>query len=163
MILVGRIQGLYGVKGWVKVLSHTDPKENIIQYRPWYLHRNGDWTPTEIAAGRSHGKTVIAQLKGVEDRDQATALLGTEIAVRRDQLPPPQAGEYYWIDLEGMRVVTQVGESLGEISHLFATGANDVIVVRGDRERLIPFVEPDVVCAVDFANHRMTVAWDPDF
>lgn len=163
MIPVGRIQGLYGVKGWVKVLSHTDPRENILRYRPWYLNRDGRWSPTDITAGRRHGKTVIAHLSGIDDRDRAAALLGTEIALRRDQLPPPGKGEYYWVDLEGLQVVTNTGVNLGRISHLFETGANDVIVVRGDKERLIPFVEPDVVREVDFDRGRMLVDWDPEF
>ena len=163
MIPVGRIQGLYGVKGWVKVLSHTDPRENILRYRPWYLNRDGRWSPTDITAGRRYGKTVIAHLSGIDDRDRAAALLGTEIALRRDQLPPPGKGEYYWVDLEGLQVVTNTGVNLGRISHLFETGANDVIVVRGDKERLIPFVEPDVVREVDFDRGRMLVDWDPEF
>ena len=163
MILVGRIQGLYGVKGWVKILSHTDPRENILRYRPWYLDQGEGWSATDITAGRRHGKTVVAHLFGVDDRDQAAALLGTEIAVRRDQLPPPQKGEYYWVDLEGLRVVTETGVALGQISHLFATGANDVIVVQGDKERLIPFVEPDVVREVNFNRRCMIVDWDPEF
>ena len=163
MVPVGQIHGLHGVKGWVKILSHTDPRENIIRYRPWHLNQGGQWTPTEITAGRRQGKTVIAHLAGIDDRDRAATLLGTGIAVRRDQMPPPKPGEYYWIDLEGMPVVTRTGEPLGKISHVFATGANDVIVVRGERERLIPFVEPDVVRTVDFDNHRMTVDWDPNF
>ena len=163
MISMGRIDGLYGVKGWIKIRSHTEPRENIVRYTPWYLKQADQWTPVEITAGRRHGKTVVAHLEGVDDRDQAATTLGMEIAVRRDQLPPPKNGEYYWVDLEGMRVVTQAGQELGQISHLFETGANDVMVIRGDKERLIPFVEPDVVMEVDFHTHRMTVDWDPDF
>ena len=163
MISVGQIHGLHGVRGWVKILSHTDPIENIVRYKPWHLKRDGQWVPVDIVAGRRHGKTVIVHLPGIDDRERATALLGTQIAVRRDQLPLPKKGEYYWIDLEGMEVVTKAGEPLGHISHLFATGANDVIVVQGERECLIPFVEPDVVREVDFSRHLMMVDWDCEF
>ena len=163
MISMGRIDGLYGVKGWVKIHSHTEPRENIVHYTPWYLKQGDQWVRMKITAGHRHGKTVVAHLEGVDDRDQAATMLGMEIAVRRDQLPPPKNGEYYWVDLEGMQVVTQAGQELGRISHLFETGANDVIVIRGDKERLIPFVEPDVVMEVDFHTHRMTVDWDADF
>ena len=86
----------------------------------------------------------------------ATALRGTEILVPREALPPPAPGEYYWVDLEGLRVVTVEGVTLGEVSHLLSTGANDVMVVRGERERMLPFVQPDYVKSVDFESGTIT-------
>jgi 16S rRNA processing protein RimM len=163
LIIVGRVTGLFGVKGWVKVHSFTDPRENIVAYRPWRVHYQGEWRHMEVLDGRRHGRTVIAQLAGVDAPDRAASLLGCEIAVRRSQLPPPQAGEYYWVDLEGLRVETTNGIHLGRVDHLLETGANDVLVVQGERERLIPFVEPDVVRLVDLDAGLIRVAWDPDF
>jgi 16S rRNA processing protein RimM len=93
----------------------------------------------------------------------AEALRGTEILVPREALPPPAPGEYYWVDLEGLRVVNVDGTDFGTVSHLFSTGANDVLVARGDRERLIPFVDPDYVRSVDFEAGVVTVDWDPEF
>src|SRR6185312_1486129 len=114
--------------------------------------------------GREQGKGMVAQLPGVDDREQAAALIGSDIYVSRDQLPPLAEGEYYWVDLEGLEVVTTEDVSLGRISHLFATGANDVVVVRdGTRERLIPFVQGSYVRSVDLSAGRMVVDWDPEF
>jgi len=162
MLVLGHISGLYGVRGWVKVFSDTEPRENILSYRPWYLGASRE--PRELAAGRRQGKGLVARLEGCDDRDQAAVLVGQEIAVRRDQLPPAQADEFYWADLEGLSVVTMDGTSLGRVSHLFATAANDVLVVKGNqRERLLPFVWPQVVKDVDFGMERIQVDWDPDF
>ena len=121
---------------------------------------------TEIAGakGRPQGKGLVACLPGVDDRDTAAALVGSDIHVAREQLPPPGKDEYYWVDLEGLEVVTTEGAALGRVSHLFATGANDVVVVRdGARERLIPFVQGSYVRSVDLSGGRMVVDWDPEF
>lgn len=163
LVVMGRISGLYGVRGWVKVHSETEPRENIVQYSPWYLRLQDGWREVPLAAGRRHGKGVVAQLAGYDNRDAAAALVGTEVAVRRDQLPPPAAGEYYWADLIGLRVATVDGTDLGIVDHLMETGANDVLVVRGERERLIPFLPDDVVVEVDLEGGCMRVDWDPDF
>jgi 16S rRNA processing protein RimM len=145
------------------VYSYTQPRENIIQYQPWQLNQGGDWQPRQVAEGQRHGKGVIARLAGCEDRDQAMLLMGTEIGIRRDQLPAPEPGEYYWSDLQGLEVVTEKGDSLGRVDHLIETGANDVLVVKGDRERLIPFVMQQVVTRVDLGAGTIQVDWDKDF
>lgn len=162
-IVLGQINGLHGVKGWVKVFSHTEPRENILTYKTWYLKRGDAWQPWEIVAGRRQGKTVVAQLQGIDDRDKAAALLGTEIAIKRDQLPPTEADEYYWTDLEGLTVRNLEGEELGTVSHLFATGANDVMVVQGERERMIPFIQGDYIKSVDLETGIIEVDWDSEF
>lgn len=158
-VTLGRIVGLYGVRGWVKVFSETAPIENIFRYQPWLV----DGADRQALEYRSHGKGLIARLNGCDDRDEARALIGRAIEVRRDQLPPPAADEFYWADLEGLEVETLDGRGLGRVSHLIETGANDVLVVRGDRERLIPFVWMQVVQDVDFALGRVRVDWDPEF
>lgn len=163
LVTVGRISGLFGVRGWVKIHSHTDPKSNILAYSPWYLKTADGWVRKEIASGRPHGKGLVARLEGCDDRDQAARWIGAEIAVRRDQLPLPEEGEYYWADIEGLRVSTTEGVQLGVVDHLMATGANDVLVVRGERERLIPFIPGQVVVDVDLENGTMRVDWDPEF
>ncbi len=163
LVVLGQINGVFGVRGWVKVFSHTEPRENIVRYRDWLVAGPSGWEPMRVLEGRRHGKGVIARLAGCEDRDAAQALIGREIAVRRSQLPPLEAGSWYWTDLEGMEVVTEQGESLGQVAHLFATGANDVMVVKGDRQRLIPFVTGQVVKDVDTDAGRIRVDWDPEF
>jgi 16S rRNA processing protein RimM len=163
MIVVGKISGLYGVRGWCKVFSHTEPRDNILMYSPWYLRKGNEWQAVELQEGRQHGKGIIAHLQGCDDRDAAAALMGTEVAIKREQLASLAADEYYWSDLVGCQVETVDGVELGHIDRMMETGANDVIVVAGERERLIPFVQGDVVVEVDTAAKRVRVDWDPDF
>lgn len=160
---MGRISGLYGVRGWVKVFSHAQPRENILSYSPWYLEIDGRWVPFEVKEGRRQGSTVVAHLEGCSDRDAAARLLQHRIAVHRDQLPPAGEDECYWADLIGLSVVTIDGTSLGTVANLMETGANDVLVVSGDRERLIPFTPGDAVRNVDLNAGVITVDWDPEF
>ena len=162
-VVLGRVSGLFGVQGWVRVFSHTDPREGIVGYNPVFLKQRDEWQPFEIEDGRAHGAGVVLKFAGCDDRDQATTLLQREIAVRRAQLPPPEPGEYYWADLEGLRVVTLDGVELGTVHSLFATGANDVMVVRGARERLVPFIRGDVIVEIDLERRLLRVDWDPDF
>ncbi|MDT8387388.1 MAG: ribosome maturation factor RimM [Thiogranum sp.] len=159
------MSGVYGVRGWVKIFSYTEPRQNIIHYKPWYLKkdRDADWVPVQLAEGREHGKGVVARLQNCEDRDQAYDLMGSEIAIRRDQLPATGPGEYYWAELQGLRVVTVEGEALGIVDHLLSTGANDVLVVKGERERLIPFLMGSVIIEVDLERGEIKIDWDKDF
>jgi 16S rRNA processing protein RimM len=163
-VLLGKIVGLFGVDGWVKVESYTEPRAQIFKYGPWFVTRPGGEVEIAGAQGRTQGKGLIATLPDVGDREAAAALIGAEIWVRRSALPRSRRGEYYWVDLEGADVVTTQGMPLGKVSHMFATGANDVMVVRdGERERMIPFVLKQFVLEVDLNAGRITVDWDPDF
>ena len=147
----------------MRVFSYTQPRENIVQYQPWYLKQAGDWQPRQLAEGKRHGKGVIVRLQDCADRDQALSLMDSEIGISRDQLPATAPGEYYWGDLQGLEVVTQDDEPLGRVDHLIETGANDVLVVQGERERLIPFVLEQVVTRVDLDAGVIRVDWDKDF
>ncbi len=162
-LLLGEIVGVHGLRGGLKLRSHTDPVEAILEYRPWRLRCRGELRDVSRVKGQIIGKSLVVQLPGIDSREAAEAWVGAEIWVDRAMLPPAAPGEYYWTDLEGLEVLTVDGQPLGRISHLFATGANDVIVVRGERERLIPFVQPDVVRSVDLDQRRMLVDWDPEF
>ncbi len=161
-VILGRVSGLFGVRGWIKVFSHTSPRTNILEHQTWYLSHEGGWEEIRLQDGRAHGKGVVALLEGYDDRDRAAELIGTDIAVPRDQLPEAGEGEFYWADLEGLRVRTLEGTVLGRVDHLFETGSNDVMVVKGERERLIPFIE-QVISAVDLDGGFITVDWDPEF
>jgi 16S rRNA processing protein RimM len=116
-----------------------------------------------VCEGQAHGKGIIARLESIHDRDEAARLLGAEIAVNREQLPPAPEGEYYWADLIGLTVQNHKGITLGQVDHLLETGANDVLVVKGDRERLIPFLLEQVILDVDLAQRLLRVDWDEDF
>lgn len=160
---VGRIVDAYGVRGWVKIASHTDPHANILEYSPWQLETAGGVIEKAVLTGRPHGSHVVAHLEGINDRDAALALKGVAIRVERQRFPEPQNESYYWVDLEGLRVVNQDGIDLGRVDHLLETGSNDVLVVQGERERLIPFLRGSVVVEVDLAAGVMRVDWDPKF
>ena len=183
LVTLGRFTAHHGLKGWLKVHSDTDPRENIASYPRWWVlagaspddaapARAGDagWRRVDVLEGREQGKTVIVRLAGVEDREAALPYIGARIAVRRADLPPARPGEYYWTDLVGLAVATTGGERLGTVRRLFETGANDVLVVADERpdaragtEILIPWVVPDVVVAVDTAAGTIAVDWDPDY
>jgi 16S rRNA processing protein RimM len=160
-LIVGHIAGVYGVRGWVKVFSETDPIENICGYGPWHIGDTGG--PRRVLESRRHGKGLIVRIEGCDDRDQAAALVGMDIAVDRTRLPPPGSDEFYWADLEGLAVETVKGTPLGMVERLFNTPGNDVMVVAGDRQRLIPFLWGDVVEDVDLERGLIRVDWDPDF
>ena len=163
LLVMGRLAAPYGVKGWLRVTSYTELPESLLDYSPWYLRRRDDWEATEIVSGRAHGKGLVVQLKGCADRDDAAALTGTEIGIYRSQLPEADADEFYWSDLVGMQVITRDARTLGQLDHLFETGANDVMVVKGTQEYLVPYIEGQVVQSVDLEAGVITVDWDPDF
>jgi 16S rRNA processing protein RimM len=144
------------------VFSYTQPREAILEYDRWYLKRKGEWQATAISEGKRHGKTVIAHFEGVDDRDQAAAFINCEIAIDRDALPEAEDGSYYWADLEGLRVVHRDGTELGRVAYLMETGANDVLVTEGERERLIPFVADKVILDVDLDEGVISVDWEWD-
>jgi len=171
-VAIGRISGVFGVRGWVKVYSYTSPRVNVVHYTPWCLRQDGKESVRRVLAGQAHGDGVVAQLAGIDDRDAAAGLVGAEIEVERAVLGPALRGEvtgldlpgeFFWIDLQGMEVQTQAGTSLGVVDHLFETGANDVMVVVGSGRHLIPFLYGSVVLAVDGDRRVITVDWDADF
>ena len=163
LLVMGRILAPYGVKGWVRVVTFTEAPENLLAYSPWHLMLNGRWQEAEVLHGREHGKGLVVQLAGCEDRDAAAVFSGTDIGVYRSQLPAPDADEYYWSDLVGLQVYTTQGALLGVVDHLIETGANDVLVIRGEREHLVPFVREQVIRSIDLEAGVMRVDWDPDF
>ena len=142
--------------------SYTEPREAILEYSGYYLNQDGGWRRVEVAEGKKHGKGVILRLDGINDRDQAAALIDCEIAVAREVLPAAGDGVYYWADLEGLRVVHRDGTDLGRVAYLLQTGANDVLVTSGKPERLIPFIVGDVVLDVDLAKGVIRVDWELD-
>jgi 16S rRNA processing protein RimM len=160
---MGRVVGVHGIAGLVKIESYASPREAIFSYRPWYLRLDGAETVVECPRGRAQGKGLVAELPGCIDPETARARYGALIEVPRSALPQLAPGEYYWVDLEGLRVVNLEGVELGTVARLFATGANDVMVVKGEREHLVPFVQGPYVKAVDLTAGLIRVDWDPAF
>lgn len=163
LVLMGRVVGVHGIRGWLKVESFTAPRASLVEYRPWRLRRGATEIVVEVVDSRPQAQPLQVQLREVDSRDAAQALVGCEIVVPRAELPDLAGGSHYWADLEGMRVVTTEGAELGTVAHLFATGANDVLVVRGDRERLIPFTPGHAVVKVDSESRTIEVDWDAGF
>jgi 16S rRNA processing protein RimM len=167
--IVGKITSVYGVKGWVKVTSYTEPKENIFGYSGWILRKDGVDLSVSSVTGKAHGKGLIAYIDGFNDRDKASKLCGAMITVDRDSFPALDAGEYYWYQLEGLEVENMDGKLLGKVDHLIETGSNDVLVVKGCKgsidstERLIPYLPGQYVTSVDLAGRKIRVDWDPGF
>lgn len=162
-LVMGRISAPWGVKGWVKVKSFTRQPDDLLAYRPWYLGSGDSWQATAVLNGHAQGKGLVARLAGCDDRAAAERLAGTDIGIYRHQLPQAEHNEYYWNDLVGVQVVTLEGRALGTVDHLLETGANDVLVVAGDRERLIPFIQGQVIASIDLDAGVIRVDWDPDF
>ncbi len=162
-VTLGRVSGVFGVKGWLKVQSYTEPRDNIASFGAWTLRRDGADHVFDVDESQGHGNGVIAKLRGIDDRDRAGEWVGAEIVVERERLPAVGANEFYWTDLEGLEVRTTTGLVLGNVEQLLATGGNDVLIVGGGQERLIPFVLGRVVKQVDLAAGLIIVDWSPDY
>ena len=163
-IALGHVTGTHGLQGWIKVHSDTQPRENITTYPRLYLRQAQQWQPWTVKNGRRQGKYIILKLAGCTDCDQAEALIGAPIAIPNTALPAiTEPDQYYWADLIGLTVENCQGDRLGTVDHLIETGVHDVLVLSGDRERLIPFVWQQVVQQVDLTAKRIQVDWDQDF
>ena len=160
-LIVGNINGVFGVQGWVKIFSHTDPRKNILDYSPWWINCKGEWQKVNIVDSKVQqgGKTLVAKFEDVNDRDLAREYMGCEIAIEYGQLKRSD-GEYLWVDLIGCDVFLEDGTSIGKVQDLIETGAHDVLRVLGDKEELIPFVMDEFILAVDIENKKIQVNWE---
>lgn len=158
LIRVGEIRGFYGIKGWVKLFSWTQPRENLLRYAHF---DDGQGKALNMLEARVQGKGLVAHFEGCDSRDDAQQLQGVSLHVPRASLPPTEEDEYYWSDLIGATVVDRHAGVLGAVDHLIETGSNDVLVVRSaaGREQLLPFVVGDVIVAVDVEGKRIDVDW----
>jgi 16S rRNA processing protein RimM len=169
-IILGKVGAVYGVKGWLKVHSFTDETEAILDYFPWSLKLGNNTQSVDITDWRKHSNNLIVKVAGIDDRDVAQKLVGSEIIVAENVLPELPEGDFYWRDLIGMVVVTTNGYNLGSVSEIMETGANDVLVVKanpndgfGQKERLIPYLADQVVISVSAETKQICVDWDPGF
>lgn len=170
LVVLGKFGAVYGINGWLKVISYTDIPEGIFDYTPWQIQVQGNWRQMQISGKKRHGNGLIVKLADVADRDQAQLYVNADIAVERSALPQLAEGDFYWRDLMGMSVVNEAGYHLGEVVDMMETGSNDVLVVKanksdafGKTERLLPFLTDSVIKEVNNAERRILVDWDPDF
>jgi 16S rRNA processing protein RimM len=162
LVVMGRIAAPFGILGWVKVQPFTEEVSGLLDFPVWNLGRGEQWREVKVLETEAHHKTLVARLDGCNDRDAAAALKGLEVAVPRAALPEAADNEYYWSDLVGLEVVNVQGEVLGKVTEVLETGANDVLVVAGERERLLPFIA-QVILDVDLAAGRINVDWGADY
>lgn len=172
LLNVGRMTSVFGIKGWVKIYSQTEPAENIFNYQPWFLKTKYGVKPVELAEWRPHGKGFVARMVGIDDRNAAELLCPVDIAIEKTSLEPLEDGEFYWHQLEGLRVISDFESQsydFGTVKRILPTGANDVLVVVGDaqsmdqKERLIPYVPDQFVTDINLAEGVIRVNWEPDF
>jgi 16S rRNA processing protein RimM len=167
--VMGKITSVYGVKGWVKVISYAQEKENLCNFNNWVLDNSGVISTVKVKSCKSHGGGLVAQLEGCDDRELAKQYCGSLVTIPQSELPDLEIGEYYWHQLEGMNVITTESVLLGKVSHLIETGSNDVLIVKkckdslDGKERLIPYLPDQVVQSVDLDSNVIKVDWDPDF
>lgn len=160
-IIIGKIGATYGVHGWLKIHPFTEFGAHILEYKPWYLSRDQQhWQMMDVEAGRTHGNGIIVKLAGYDNPEIARQLTGQNIAIERSQLPALEANEFYWDDLVGLKVIDQSGQVLGEVIYLIATGSNDVLVVKGEKEHAIPFLMDEVILKVDLVKGEIHVDWE---
>jgi 16S rRNA processing protein RimM len=162
IVILGKIAGTFGVKGWVKVRSYTEPVENILGYETWQVGRDGQWQPATVEEARVTDKGVLAKLEGMESPEEARLKVGLDIGVWRSEMPPPDPGEYYLSDLEGIDAVSVSGEPLGKVDHFRTTPGGTVLVVRGEQEHWIPFVK-DRIVKVELDARRIVLDWSADW
>ena len=162
-VVVGSVGKPYGVRGWLKINSYTFPIENILDYQPWQIKFQGQHKVVEFDDSRIQGKDIIVHFSDCHTPEAAKLYTGLEIVINRTQLPDLAEGEYYWSDLQNLTVITISGVTLGKVDYIFSAGSNDVLVVKGDRERLVPYIMNEVIKQVDMKKGIIKVNWDPDF
>ena len=159
---MGRVVGAFGLNGWVKVKVFTESADTLGTFPHWLVQSGESWREMALEDFQIHSKGPVAKLAGCDDRDAADALRGAEVAVTREALGEAEDGTVYWVDLVGLEVVDESGTRLGEVEALFESGETSVLVVKGARQRMIPFV-PQYVKAVDREARRITVDWKADY
>jgi 16S rRNA processing protein RimM len=159
LIELGIVGAPFGVRGWVKLRSHTDPPERLLDHRELQLGVGGGWRAFRIeSSGRSGGQLTV-KLNGIDDRDQAQTLRGAPVCVPRSELPQRDERDFYRADLVGCEVVNLAGVRLGVVQHFVETPAHALMVVRGEQEFWVPAV-PQHLRRVDLRARQVVVDWD---
>ncbi|KTC66834.1 16S rRNA-processing protein RimM [Legionella birminghamensis] len=162
-IIVGRFGRVHGIKGLITVHSFTEPRNNILDYADWHMSINKQWQPVELSQVELSDKHILVKVKGYDEREKAASLTNIDIAIHSRQLPVLDPGEFYWHQLVGLKVINQSNELLGTVTEVIATGSNDVLIVKGERRYLIPYLPGQYVVKVDLSQQTILVDWDADF
>lgn len=159
-ILVGKIGSTFGVRGWIKIRSYTEYGPSLLDHSTWLVEKANELVPMQVEAGRVHGPGLIVKFANIETPEEARLLTGKAIYLNRKDLPQLKKGEYYWSDLVGLTVINQKNEVLGKVIYLIATGSNDVLVIKNDREHAIPYLPGEVILEVNLEKREIHVNWD---
>ena len=159
---MGRVVGPFGIRGWVRVKPFTEDPAGLDEYAQWIVRAPEGWIGMPLEAFELHAKGPVAKLAGCETPEQAGRLRGADVAITREALGEAEAGTLYRVDLVGLQVKDESGAVLGRVEGFFDTGDTGVMVVKGERERMIPFV-PEYVKSVDRASRCITVDWKADY
>ena len=162
-IVIARFGRPHGVKGFVTVHSFTEPRDNVLKYANWHAFINNKWQPMKLLRAEVQNKSIIVQIEGYPERESVAFLTNIEIAIQRGQLATLEPGEYYWHQLIGMKVINKQGEPFGNVTEIIPTGANDVLVVEGNKRHLIPYLLGQFILDIDSKQQIITVDWDMDF
>ena len=160
-ILVGKISNPHGIKGWVKVISFTDPIDNILSYKKWTISDNETEKTYCLEDSRIQGNKIVIKLEGVNNRDDADLLKNLQIEINRSDLPKLEENSYYWEDLVDFNVINIKGMHVGKVDSLFRTGSNDVLVIINETKQrlLVPFIMEEVIKYVDLAKELISIDW----
>lgn len=162
-VVVGQIGKPYGVQGWMKVHSFTEPYTNLLDYEPWFIEQRGQWHELTGIKVQEHGNAILLHIEGCDSPEDARRYTNAKIAVVRELFSALDDDEFYWNDLAGLTVINQDDVTLGTVDYIFETGSNDVLVVKGEREHLVPFLYGEVILKVDLTQKVIRVQWDPEF
>ena len=160
-IYLGKITGVHGIKGWLKIQSYSSPPENILNYPSWIINNKGEEDFYSIEQGRKQNNKIVVKLEKIDDRNTAESLINSKIQILRSDLPKLSNENYYWSDLVGLSVLNSEETVIGKIESLIETGANDVMVIitLKDERILIPFVMHEIIKEVNVELNYIKIDW----
>ncbi len=160
-IYLGKITGVHGVKGWLKIQSFSSPPENILNYPQWIINNQGEEDFYSIEKGRKQNNKIVVKLEKIDDRNTAESLINSKIQILRSDLPKLPNENYYWSDLVGLSVLNSEEKVIGKIESLIETGANDVMVIKTakDKRVLVPFVMHEIIKEVNVELNYIKIDW----